>query len=129
VELVQATVVVTLGLQSREWPPYLIDNRTSYNVRSATTIGGAVDAMRCWPPPLILRHSSLPVRGMLDHHGRFRQAPSLLLTTSASTSGGAGGGVGQGSSVPNVLGDFDYLPPNSAAPYAWDTPVGGWVDG
>lgn len=33
VELVQATVVVTFNVQDPDWPPYRVDNLTSYNIR------------------------------------------------------------------------------------------------
>jgi hypothetical protein len=34
VELVQASLVITVREQDPEWPPYRIDNFTSYNIRS-----------------------------------------------------------------------------------------------
>ena len=69
IELVQASIMVAFSVQDPEWPPYRVENLTSYPIR-------------------------------------YRQTATSLLT-----------GLG------TAVGEYDYLPPNASAAYAWDAPT------
>lgn len=110
---VGASLATTFSLQDNLWPPYRVDNRTSFNIRFRQS-SIAAQAQKSNAPSFVV-----PNVLMLDNGGP-RDSESGVSRSSAAPNSSRGKNLGSDDTIP-----WDLLSANQQVSYAWDYPKSG----